>query len=72
TTTAKFKTSHPGEFAFLSKLSIPNRVMNAVLAWGEKNKAGGAQMAGYFLRTYRQLWQVWVPEDVAEKLDASL
>ena len=72
TATAKFKSSHPEEFAFLSKLSIPNRIMNAVLAWGEKNKAGGAQMAGYLLQTYRPLWQAWVPEDVAEKLDASL
>ncbi len=72
TTTAKFKTSHPAEFDFLSKISIPNRIMNAVLAWGEKNKAGGAEMAGHLLRTQQRLWRAWVPEDVAGKLDASL
>jgi glycine betaine/proline transport system substrate-binding protein len=71
-TTKTFADSHQAEFAFLQKISIPNDVMNAVLAWGEDNQAEGNEMAGYFIKTYEALWTSWLPEDVATKVKAAL
>ena len=53
-------------------MSIPNRNMNAVLAWGEKNRSNAADMARHFLQTERPLWTPWVPADVVKKIDAVL
>ena len=72
TATVKFRDSHPDEFAVMSKISIPNKDMNAVLAWGEKNRASGAEMANYFMQTRRRLWQSWLPAEVVEKLESTL
>ena len=71
-TTKKFADSHKAEFAFLQKISIPNDVMNAVLAWGEDNQAEGNEMAGYFMKTHGELWSAWLPEAVANKVKAAL
>ncbi len=57
---------------FLSKLQIPNAEVNAVLAWGDNNKASPEDVADYFLRNYEAIWTDWVPEDVAAKVKASL
>ena len=71
-TTKAFADSHPDEFAFLGKISIPNDVMNAVLAWGEDNQAEGNEMAGYFIVNHEALWSSWLPVDVAAKVKAAL
>ena len=72
TTTVKFQESHPDVFSVVAQVSIPNKDMNAVLAWGEKNRADGAAMAKYFMQTRRRLWQSWLPAKVVEKLDGAL
>jgi len=72
TTTKAFSVSHPAEFAFIAKVSIPNATMNAILAWGEKNQGKGAEMAGYFMQTQKSLWRKWMPADVAKKVEAAL
>jgi glycine betaine/proline transport system substrate-binding protein len=71
-TTKKFADSHPEVFEFLQKISIPNDVMNAVLAWGEDNQAEGNEMAGYFIKTYGDLWTSWLPSEVADKVKDAL
>lgn len=71
-TTKKFADSHPEILAFLQKISIPNDVMNAVLAWGEDNQAEGNEMAGYFIKTYGDLWTSWLPSEVADKVKDAL
>ena len=71
-TTQAFADSHPEEFAFLGNISIPNDVMNAVLAWGEDNQAEGNEMAGYFMVKHEALWSSWLPADVAAKVKAAL
>lgn len=71
-TTKKFADSHEGILAFLQKISIPNDTMNAVLAWGEDHQAEGNEMAGYFMKTYGDLWASWLPEEVADKVKAAL
>ena len=71
-TTKAFADSHPDELAFLGSISIPNDVMNAVLAWGEDNQAEGNEMAGYFIVKHEELWSSWLPADVAAKVKAAL
>jgi len=71
-TTKAFAESHPGEMAFISNISIPNDVMNDVLAWGEDNQAEGNEMAGYFAVKHEALWSSWLPADVAEKVKTAL
>ena len=43
TVTTKFRDDHPAEFGALSKISIPNKVMNSILAWAETRMAEDAQ-----------------------------
>ncbi len=71
-TTKKFADSNKPVFEFLQKISIPNNVMNTVLAWGEDNQAEGNEMAGYFIQTYGDLWTSWLPSAVADKVKAAL
>lgn len=71
-TTKAFANSHPAEFAFIQNISIPNAVMNAVLAWGEDNQAEGNEMAGFFVLTYQKLWSSWLPADVVQKVKKAL
>lgn len=71
-TTKKFADSHPEELGFIKKISMPNDVVSAVLAWGEDNKAEGNEMAGYFMTTYEKLWTTWLPADVGAKVKKAL
>ena len=71
-TTKVFADSRPAVFAFLQQISIPNDAMNAVLAWGEDHQAEGNEMAGYFMKTYSDVWTSWLPDDVAGKVKAAL
>ncbi len=71
-TTKAFADSHAAESSFIGKLSIPNDVMNAVLAWGKDNQAEGNEMAGFFIQKYQSLWSSWLPGDVAKKVKMSM
>ncbi len=71
-TTKAFADSHPAELAFLQKISIPNDVMNTLLAWGEDNQAEGNEMAGHFILNYDKLWSSWLPAEVAQKVKQAL
>ena len=71
-TTKAFADSHPEVFAFIRNVSIPNAVMNAVLAWGEDLQAEGNEMAGYFMVKHEAMWSAWLPADVAAKVKAAL
>ena len=71
-TTKKFADSHPKELAFISQISIPNDVMNKVLAYGKEKQAEGNEMAGYFIQTQEALWKNWLPEDVYKKVKAAM
>ncbi len=57
---------------FITKMGIPNDVVNKVLAWKENNAANKQQTAGYFMATYPELWKSWVPKNVASKLAKAL
>ncbi len=62
----------PGIADYLSKAGLTNAQISALLVYGEENMAGAAETAENFLRTEQDLWTTWVPEDVAERVLASL
>ncbi|MBB4285339.1 ABC transporter substrate-binding protein [Roseospira goensis] len=71
-TTTAFAENNPDAYAFVSSVTIPNDVINAVLAWQEDNQATGEAGALHFLETYPEVWTDWVPADVAETVKAAL
>jgi len=70
--TVSFKERAPDAFAFVSSVSVPNRVINEVLAWQEDSQATAEGAALHFLETYPEVWTPWVPTEVAEKVKAAL
>lgn len=69
---ASLKTKAPNVAAFLSKLQVPNDVVNASLAWGDGRKASVDEVTAHFFKTYPTVWQSWIPADVAARVKASL
>lgn len=66
------KDKAPNVAEFLSKMTVPNDVVNAVLAWGDDNSASPEEVAEYFLKNHEDVWTAWVPDDVAENVKSSL
>lgn len=62
----------PNVVAFLSKFTVPNDVVNKILAWGDDNSASPEEVAIYFFQNYPDIWMSWVPEDVAARVKAEL
>lgn len=68
----ELKEKAPDVVAFLEKMQVPNEVMNKVLAWADENSANPEDAAKYFFENFEDTWTAWVPEEVAEKVKASL
>ncbi len=66
--TSKFADSAPEALSFISKMSWPNSVVNAILAWRKDKQATAAETATYFLRTREDVWTAWVSDAAAEKI----
>lgn len=62
----------PDGAAYLAKRSYSNDLMNGLLAWGEDNQADGETAAVNFLTNHANVWQAWVPSDVAAKVKTAL
>ena len=58
--------------AFLSRFSMPNKLMSQTLAWADDNSADAEETAEYFFKNNRDTWKLWVSADAAEKIEASL
>ena len=71
-TTASFAERAPDAFAFVSKVSWSNAVLQELLAWKEENQAPSNETAEHFLKNYDAVWTKWVPADVATKVMAAL
>jgi len=69
---SELKNKAPNVAEFLSKMQVPNAEISAVLAWGDDNKASPEEVAAYFLKNHEAIWASWVPQDVADKVKASL
>ncbi|WP_116652773.1 glycine betaine ABC transporter substrate-binding protein [Pelagibacterium sediminicola] len=62
----------PEVAAYLAKAGLTNAQISSLLVYGEENMADAAETAENFLRTEQDLWTSWVPDDVAERVLASL
>jgi glycine betaine/proline transport system substrate-binding protein len=67
-----FKDRAPAAYEFVSSVSVPNEIINKVLAWQEENQATGEGAARHFLETWPEIWTEWVPAEVADKVKAAL
>mgnify|MGYP000014377591 CR=1 FL=1 len=71
-TTTALKQKSPQAYQYLSKRSIGNKQMNTLLAWIDENQADGEFAAFHFLSNYPDIWQQWVPADVAKRINKVL
>ncbi|MGF1741356.1 ABC transporter substrate-binding protein [Vibrio profundum] len=71
-TTEKLADKAPEAYQYFSKRSFTNKDLNHLLAWMEENQADGNDAMYYFLTQYPQIWHQWVPQAVADKVDAAL
>lgn len=62
----------PTVFAYLDKVALSNIQISKLLTWGDENKADAEATAMHFLETEQDVWTKWVPDDVAQKVIASL
>ncbi|HSH43172.1 MAG TPA: ABC transporter substrate-binding protein [Arenicellales bacterium] len=69
---SELKEKAPNVAAFLENLQFPNDTVNALLAWGDDNSASPEEVADRFFQQHPEIWQQWVPDDVAERIQASL
>lgn len=67
-----FARQAPQLTEFFTKLKVPAVVIDDVLGWLENEQAEPEDAAQYFLRTYPEVWQAWLPEDVAARVKAKL
>jgi glycine betaine/proline transport system substrate-binding protein len=68
----ELKEKAPGVAEFLANLQLPNETVNTLLAWGDDNSASPEEVATRFFEQHPEIWRAWVPEDVAERIQASL
>lgn len=69
---SSLKEEAPAVAEFLGKMQVPNAEINKLLAWGDETSASPEEVAERFLKTQEDVWTKWVPQDVAEKVKASL
>ena len=62
----------PEVMDYLSKRSMGNSELNAVLAWMTEEQATGEDGAYHFLKNNEATWQAWVSEKAAEKIKSAL
>jgi glycine betaine/proline transport system substrate-binding protein len=70
--TEKFASSHPDQMKYLNVRSWHNAMLVQVLAWMEDNKATGEDGARYFIKTYPNVWKVWLTPEQAQKVTAAI
>ena len=71
-TTESFATREPAAYAYMTKRSLTNSVLNKVLAWKEDEQADGETTAIYFLQNFEDLWSSWLNPDQAAKVKAAV
>lgn len=67
-----FTQEAPRLTEFLSNVKVPLELMNETMAYMEENEAEPAEVAEWFLNNQSEVWSAWLPEDVAERVKASL
>jgi len=67
-----FNQADPVLSAFLSNFNIPLDLLNATLAEMADKKLDARQAVQVFFKQHPEVWQKWVPADVAARISASL
>src|SRR5690606_12249363 len=68
----KFSQEAPKLTEFLSKVAVPLPVMDEAMAYMEENEAEPVDVAEWFLKNKTDVWQAWLPADVADRVKAAL
>lgn len=71
-TTESFALKSPHAYQYVSQRSFNNRQMSKLLAWIEENQADSEEAMYYFLETYPDVWQAWLPKVIQQKVLNSL
>ena len=69
---APFKAQYPQLVTFFEKVDLPIDLLNGILAQMAEKRTAPRQVAEAFLKEQPQVWQQWVPADVAAKVKESL
>lgn len=67
-----FHDADPVLTQMLSKMTLPIGTLNQLLSEREQKKLTAATQVQNFLKQNPQVWQAWMPADVAAKVNASL
>ncbi|MGB6104702.1 MAG: ABC transporter substrate-binding protein [Pusillimonas sp.] len=70
--TTQFTQDAPKLTEFLSKVAVPLPVMDETMAYMEENEAEPDATAKWFLESQGEVWNAWLPADVAERVKAAL
>ncbi|QPT39032.1 Glycine betaine-binding periplasmic protein precursor [Oligella ureolytica] len=68
----KFAEEAPTLKAFFDSNKVPIEAINAALAEMEESGDESMEVAKWFLKQYPEVWTEWVPDDVAERVQAAL
>jgi glycine betaine/proline transport system substrate-binding protein len=67
-----FYQAEPELMTTYSKISFPMDFLNKTILEMTTKKIDGPTMAKQFLRDHPEMWKAWVPNDVAQKVQAAL
>src|SRR5260370_857523 len=67
-----FYQAEPDLMAAYSKVSFPMDFLNKTILEMTSRKIDGSTMARQFLRDHPDMWKAWLPNDVAQKVQAAL
>ncbi|AZD66375.1 glycine betaine/proline transport system substrate-binding protein [Pseudomonas chlororaphis] len=67
-----FQKQYPQIAEFFSKVDLPIEPLNKALAEMSEKHTPPREAARAFLKAHPQVWRAWLPEDVADKVSASL
>ncbi|UQS16757.1 ABC transporter substrate-binding protein [Pseudomonas sp. HS6] len=69
---APFQKQYPQIAAFFSKVDFPIEDLNKALAEMSEKHTPPREAAEAFMKAHPDVWQAWLPKDVAEKVQAGL
>lgn len=70
--TKEFSETNAVTMDYLKKRAWSNDTVNELLAWMGDNQATNEDGAWYFLENYPQVWEAWLPAEVAAKVKDAL
>ncbi|MGE7956407.1 ABC transporter substrate-binding protein [Pseudomonas sp. NPDC089530] len=69
---APFKAQYPELVSFFEKVDLPIDLLNRTLGRMSETRQPPRQVAEAFLREQPQVWQGWVPSEIASRVSAAL